>query len=770
VSELISEMVRKKPKLNVRIPYIYTKALERNTGKPEILSHAEAFREVMESLPIVIRRDELIVGTFDCHVPVVIPRMEGSGLRIKWEIERLDKRETNPIQVEEEDLKLYYEILPFWEKYNVMKYSTEMCGEEPFQLMFTGGLYVLTEIGGVAHAIMDYPRMLEKGLKYYIDRCDDLIQRYKEDLNKNPSASEKIVFYRAVKVVCESIIDLAHRYSEKALELAKSEEDPERKAELERIHKICSKVPEFPPESFHEALQFIWFLHMALHIENFEHGISFGRMDQYLVKYYDGDYEEAVRLLRNLFLKTNEILALYDSIATIYFGGMATTQGVVVGGVDSEGEDATNELTFAIIDAIALNKLPSPNLTIRVHSKTPKELYQKVVEYLVDGVNALGFNNDEVVIEALKWDGCSLDEARDYSIVGCVGLSTSGNGFNNTASIFFNLAKVLEVVLGTDETSASQFVKLEMKDYSNVDELIEDYRKALVVFLEYAIAGANALQIAHRDLKPTPLMSLCIDGCFESGSDVNAGSAKYNFSGIHFAGFSDVIDSISAIQRAIFEEKVASFDDLVNALRSNFSGYEWLRDYLRYKCPKYGNDDDDADSIATKLSRAIVDALNGFKNARGGKWRAGLHAMTTHVGFGMFTGALPSGRLKGKPLSRDAAPTMGGEEGLTATIRSLSKIDWSRFSNGIACTFTIHPDIARLENGNLFEGIVRSAVKLGVMHFQFNALSPKLLKEAQENPEKYQDLLVRVSGYSARFVDLPREVQNEIIGRMCYRS
>jgi formate C-acetyltransferase len=288
--------------------------------------------------------------------------------------------------------------------------------------------------------------------------------------------------------------------------------------------------------------------------------------------------------------------------------------------------------------------------------------------------------------------------------------------------------------------------------------------------MELSIMAANAFQEAHKELKPTPLMSLCIDGCFEEAKDVNSGSAEHNFTGVHFTGFSDVVDSMAAIEQAVFKENKVSMTQLVKALKKNFRKNKELKNYLKNKCPKYGMDQDSADYFAKTIAEIAKASAKGFKSARGDPYRVGLHAMTTNVGFGIFTGALPSGRKKGKPLIKDIAPGTTSEKGLTAAIKSITKVDHSLFANGLACTLSINPDVAKMDNGNILESILRTYFRLGGSHLQFNAISPKALREAQKSPEEYYDLMVRVSGYSARFIDLPKGVQNDIIASYCYKN
>ncbi|TFG07670.1 MAG: formate C-acetyltransferase/glycerol dehydratase family glycyl radical enzyme [Promethearchaeota archaeon] len=769
--KLLDDLVRNTPHLSLIVPIYYTKALKNNMGKPMIIRQAEALSLTLENLPIIIRPDELIVGTFDELVPVAIPRLEGSGFRIMNELERLPERVLNPISVEIEDIKiLREELAPFYENYRVDTYAREIAPNEVFETSYSGSSYIATEVGGLAHAVIDYPRIISMGLKKYVELSSEKIRDCREALGSDPKADEKIAFYKAMKIISKALINYGKNYAQKAEDMAKEEIDVNRKKELEKIAKTCNNIPENPPEDLQEAIQFIWFIHMALHIENFEHGISFGRIDQYLMPYYDGDFDSAVRLTKNLILKTNEIIALYDTLATTYFGGMATTQNVLIGGMDKEGQDATNPLTYVVLRAIDEASVPSPNLVVRIHDQSPSELYEAIAEILAKGKNVIGLYNDEIVTKALMSYGVPLQEARNYGVVGCVGLSTSGTSFDNTGAVFLNTAKALELALGTDNSIVSQYIKMDKdpSQFKSMDDVLDTFREKLKNLMEMAAIAANAYQQAHAKLKPTPLMSLCIRGCFENGNDVSEGPAKYNFSGIHVTGFSDVVDSLAAIDWAVFRKKQITMEQLIEVLKNNFRGKKEMRNYLQYKCPKYGNDNENADVYAKKLAEILLDSIDGLRSARGGEYRVGIHAMTTHVGFGIFTGALPSGRKKGVPLNRDIAPGFTGEKGITAAIKSISKLDHSLLANGLACTLNINPEIAKIEKGKILESILRTYVKLGGSHLQFNAISLDMLKAAQENPEEHKDLMVRVSGYSARFVDLPKGVQDDIMDRYCY--
>ena len=771
--KLLNDLVRETPHISLKVPLSYTKALKETFGKPMIIRQAEGLRLTLESLPIIIRPDEIIVGTFDKNIPVAIPRLEASGFRIMKELDILPNRNVNPINIREQDKKTLREVIaPFYENFKIDTYAREIAPEEVFETSFSGCAYVATEIGGIAHAVIDYPRLISMGLKKYIKLSEEKLKENNILLTSDLMEADKIAFYKSMIIISKALINYSKNYAKQAELLAGKESNSIRKAELKKIAETCNQVPENPPRDLQEAVQFLWFIHMALHLENFEHGISFGRLDQYLLPYYDGEVENALKLFKNLLLKTNEIIALYDSIATQYFGGMATTQNILIGGFDKTGRDATNELTYLFLKAVDETEVPSPNLVVRLNKQTPRGIYKTIAEILAKGKNLIGCYNDELVVESLIRFGVPLQEARDYGVVGCVGLSTSGTSYDNTGAVFLNIPKALELALGTDTSYISQYIKntIDSSRFTSIEEVIQAFEVNLKSMMKMAAIAANAYQQAHKKIKPTPLMSLCIKGCFENGYDVGEGSAKYNFAGIHVTGFSDVVDSLAAIDWAVFKQKQYTMTEIINAIKNNFRGFKELHNYVLNKCPKYGNDDQNADKYAKKLGEILFNSVEGLKSARGGEYRVGIHAMTTHVGFGIFTGALPSGRKKGKPLTRDIAPGFTGEKSLTAAINSITKLDHSLLGNGLACTLNIDPGIARINDGKILESLLKAYIQLNGSHIQFNSISLSHLEDAQKHPEKYQNFMVRVSGYSARYIELPRAVQDDIKNRYCFRS
>ena len=372
------------PHLSIKEALCYTESMKQTEGKPLILRQAEALRDIIENMPVKIREGEFIVGTADETIPVAILKPEGKGLRIIDELDLLSTRKLNPIKVKEEDIELMKKnIYPYWSQRTIETYARQLIPEKIFEMFYKGDAYLLTEIGGLSHVVIDYPRLLRTGLGHYIREAKKKIKTYEAEMSDQPELIDTIAFYKAIVIVAEAAINYAHKYAERAIEISKTELNPTRKQQLQRIAEICQWVPENPPRDFYEAIQFIWFIHLLLHLENIEHGISFGRIDQYLFPYYQKDLgkitrEFALELIVCLFLKTNEIIGLFDQVATVFFSGMSTVQGVTIGGVDKDRNDATNELTYVVLEAMEEVAMPSPNLAVRFHKNSPERLYSEI--------------------------------------------------------------------------------------------------------------------------------------------------------------------------------------------------------------------------------------------------------------------------------------------------------------------------------------------------------------------------------------------------------
>jgi formate C-acetyltransferase len=777
VKKLVERMRTKPPRVSVERARLYTEAMKRHEGKPEILRQALAIKHVLENIPVQIFPGELIVGVMVPDPPGAILYPEGIGLWILNELDAISRRETNPLQITKEDAEFIKEASSYWSERTIEAYSSHLMPKEITEQLYTASVYVLTEVAGISHFAVNHPYLLSKGFRQIAEESRLKRARLEEGFLGDPKTMERILFYKASEIVSEGMISLGKRYAHKAREMAEKGEG--KGEELLKIAEICERVPADPPRSFWEALQFVWFVQLALHQENYEQGISMGPLDQYLYPYFKRDLEKglidrkrALELIRCLWIKTCEIVPLFTStIERFCFSGQLTNQAITLSGRNPEGRDMTNELTYLMLEATVGNRLRQPNVHVRIHRNSPEELIKRLAEAIQAGGNVLALFNDEACIQALEKIGIPREEAARYATIGCVELAPFGNSFTSSDAALMNVAMALELALNRGR---SRVLGLQMgpdtgdpKEFRSMKDLLRAFRIQLSHILKNVTTGCNVLEYTHRQMKPTPLLSLCVEGPFERGEDVNTGSTKYNFTEVQAVGLATVADSLAAVDRVVFRDHFCSMAELVEALDRDFEGYEELRRRL-LGAPKYGNDEDFADEYMKVVTDMYVEELGKYRNVRGNRFIPGCYPATLHVGFGYWTGALPDGRKAGRPLSNGVCPSPGSQrKGLTAAMRSVCKIDHTKFAGGVSYTVSLHRDLVRGEKGlHVLSSLLRSYVELGGMHLQFNVLSPEVLREAQKHPELYRDLLVRVSGWSAYFVQLSKDVQDEIIERL----
>jgi formate C-acetyltransferase len=744
-------------------------------GDPMILRQAKALAHVLANMTIEILPNELIVGTVVDKVPGAVVYPEAHGTRVIPELEDLNTRESNQFIISNSDIKFLLDnIGTYWADKSMVSYVEEITPKEIIDTLYTGAVFVLTEMAGIGHVSINYPMLLSLGFREINKRAVENLAKYVE-----VGDDVKSHFYRATQISSEAIMDFASRYAGKAEELASIEDDSDRRKELEQIAETCRWVPANPPRNFREALQFIWFTQLVLSLETYDgQAISMGRIDQYLNPYYmkDNDSgiidrEKAIELIESLWVKLNEMVPLFDGLVDMFFNGLLTTQAATIGGMDKNGQDATNELTYLILEATKDAALPVPNVHIRIHKDTPQKMMEELTKTIATGVNNIAMFIDEVVIESMVRKSIPLDEARNYATVGCVELAPFGTSFTSSDAALFNLAICLEMVMMRGESlMLGQILGPDTGDpveFKSIDDVINGFRTQVSYFVKQMADGSNSFEKANIDLKPTPFLSLCVEDCFKAGKDITEGSARYNFTGVQGVGVADVADSLAAIDELVFKQKLVSMLELVNAMREGFEDYESLRQLLLNRAPKYGNDEEAADEYAKLVARIYSDEVEKHQNIRGGSFIPGMYSVSTHVPFGYFTGALPSGRLPTTSLSNGASPSIGSlRKGPTATVHSVSKIDFTHYPNGIAFTLGLDPGFVSGEEGTeILSSLIKSYAEMGGMQIQFNMTDTQKLLDAQENPEHYKDFIVRVAGYSAYFTELTKDVQDEIIGR-----
>ncbi len=763
--------VAKTPRLSIERAKLYTEAMMQSEGEEMIIRQAKALKHILENIPIQILPGELIVGTMLPNPPGAILFPEGVGLRLINEIESLPKRETNRLIVNDEDVRvLKEEIAPYWRNRTIEAFAAPLM-PDIMNVLYTGSVFVLTELAGISHVSINYPYLLSKGFRWFLDESRRRIENLEEE---GGAEAEKIAFYKAAEIVCEAMIAYGRRYAELAGKLAEEERDEKRREELLKISDICRRVPAELPKSFHEAVQFLWLVQSALHQENYEQAISMGRIDQYLFPYYYKDIKEgkltrkeALEILANLWVKTNEIVPPFDSLLEQYFSGQATNQALTIGGCDANGKPSTNELSFLMLEVTELLRLRQPNVHVRICKSHEEEFFDKIAEIIASGCNSVAIFNDAVAVEALKNAGVRDEDAWNYATVGCVEIAPFGNSFTSSDAALINVAKPLEYAMneGKDILFGYEF-GLKTPKPKTLDELMEFYKQQLAHVIKMVVRGSNILNYANSKIKPTPLLSLCVEDCFERGLDVTRGGARYNFTGVQAVGFADVADSFAAIDNAL--EKGYDLEVIVDACKSNFVGYEELRKIL-LESPKYGNDSE-ADDYARKVLEWYCNEITRYDNYRGGKFTAGCYPMTTNVAFGFFTAALPSGRKIGVPLNLGVSPSTGAErEGTTAAIKSACKLDYTKLANGASLTLNLSSEVLGAKGKDVVKALIKSFLDLGGLHIQFNVVDAETLRKAQKEPDKYRWLIVRVAGWSAYFVELTRAVQDELIRRISCR-
>jgi formate C-acetyltransferase len=638
------------------------------------------------------------------------------------------------------------------------------------------GVFVLDHefSNGVGHCSVDYRMVVELGLNGVKAKSEKHIRRL--DLTTR-EGMKKCQFLRATCIACEGVMRFAARYAELAGDMARAAKDPERKAELLKIAEVCRRVPAEPPRTFWEALQAIWFVHMAVMLDDGGVAHAWGRLDQILLPWLQRDLEkgeltraDALELIECLFLKASETVNLLEEMATIAIGGNTAFIELTLGGVDRSGRDATNELSLLFLDAVEEMKTIQPNCAARLHPATPEAFRWRIAEVMGAGSVSLQVVNDEVIVDAYTRKGVSLEDARDYAIIGCVEPTPSGLTYASTDAFFFNTALCFEMVLGGGRSlmfGAAGADTGDPRTFRTFPELMEAYTAQVAHFVRHLATCFRAIGQAHRELLPCPFESALIHDCIEKGSDVKEGGARYNFTGGNAIGTATVADSLMSIKKFVFDEKKISIAEMIEILESDFAGREDTRLMFLNRAPKYGNDDDEVDQIARRLVDIFSSELDRYPNPRGGRFTTSLYSVTSHVAMGIITSATPDGRKRSAPLSVGISPAQGRDRaGPTLTMKSAAKIDFRKVVNGSALNLKFHPSALRgdqqTEN---FSHLIRTYFRLGGQQLQVDVVDADTLRAAQEHPEAYQDLIVRVAGYSARFVDLNRAMQDEFIAR-----
>ena len=822
IPKLIEALYAKMPVIESARAKLITESYKATEGQPVITRRAEAFAHILRNIPIIIRDNELIVGS-----STIAPRgcqtfPEFSYQWLEDELDTVATRTADPFYIAEETKAELREVHKYWKGKTSSELATSYMAPEAIKAIehniFTPGNYFYN---GVGHVTVKYEEVLAIGYKGIIDKARAELEKCQVG---DGNYAKKSHFLNAVIVSCQAVIEYAERYAELASQMAAECTDPVRKQELLQISENCSRVPANGATSFYEACQSFWFVQQLLQVESSGHSISPGRFDQYMYPYYKADIDKGIitreaaqELLDCIWVKLNDLNKVRDAASAEGFAGYSLFQNLIVGGQDKYGNDVTNDLSVMCILASMHVHLPMPSLSIRVWNGSPHELLIKAAELTRTGIGLPAYYNDEVIIPALQNRGLTLEDAREYNIIGCVEPQKAGktDGWHDAA--FFNMCRPLELVFsnGMDKGELVGIQTGDVTKMTTFEEFFDAYKKQMEYCISLMVNADNAIDVAHSERVPLPYESCMVDDCLSRGLSVQEGGAVYNFTGPQGFGIANMADSLYAIRKLVYEDKKVSMEEYKQALAWNYdkgldqqsvsdmsemilkgmqdagmavntdTAKAVLQTVMRLKpteeqlrrfteihhmideVPKFGNAIDDVDYFARDVAYTYSRPLQKYMNPRGGHYQAGLYPVSANVPLGGQTGATPDGRYAHTPVADGVSPSAGKDvKGPTAAATSVSRLDHFIVSNGTLFNQKFHPSaLAGREGLEKFVSLIQTFFDQKGMHMQFNVVDRETLLDAQKHPEKYSHLVVRVAGYSALFTTLSRSLQDDIIRR-----
>ncbi|UYZ35363.1 formate C-acetyltransferase/glycerol dehydratase family glycyl radical enzyme [Clostridium beijerinckii] len=772
IKNLKKKMLSEKRYASIEQALIITETYKENEDKPVIIKRALALKNSLSKLEIGVDDEELIVGnrTKGVRYGVVFP--ESGSSWIDKEFESLPTRPQDKFNVNLNDIETFRKVIkPYWNGHSLEDVIRQRYGKEIDEIAKVVKINQKDHAQG--HICPNCREWLALGPEGIKQRA---IEKMKNATKENKD------FYKSVIIVMEGAQEFMMRYHNLIKEKAESICEEELVSDMLQVAEICKNISRRPAQTFHEAVQAIWFLFVILHMESNASSFSPGRMDEFLYPYYKRDIhlgkiddEKALEIIECLWLKFNEIVYLRNSHSAKFFAGFPIGFNIAIGGQDEKGNDFSNELSFLFLKAQEHLGLPQPNLSVRLHKNTSEKLLKESIKVVAKGSGMPQFFNDESVVPSMIDLEIKEKDARDYAIVGCVELTTQGNNLGWSDAAMFNLNKVLELTLNGGKClisgdSLAQNIG-NLTTYKKYEDLEEAFAKQIDYFIDRMILACEQVEKAHIDVLPSPFLSSVIDDCIEKGVDVTAGGAVYNLSGIQMIQVANLADSLAAIKLLVYDEKRISKEDLLKAIQNNFEGYEVIRAMLLNRAPKYGNDIEWVDEIGAKWARYFNGKLKSYTNYRGGKYHTGMYTVSAHVPMGENVGASADGRYAKAPLADGGMSPVYGRDisGPTAVLKSVSKLDNVLTTNGGLLNMKFLPEFFKNEIGrDKFASFLRTFVDLEIPHIQFNVLRKEDLLAAQKDPENYRSLTVRVAGYTAYFTELAGELQNEIIARTSY--
>ena len=746
------------------------------------IRYARAVNHFLSNKLPLFPDDSLLAGTTTSRPFGAPVYPELTGMTIWPELDTMSSREKNPQIISRADAdELNFNIFPYWMERNILEATRTREGNPPCMKLFERIVFfIASKAGTISHTVPCYKTALEKGLEWLIGEA----ARHEMDLagkgTISADESKQIDFYRATQIALKGIIAYAAGLSKKAAQMARKEKDLLRKRTLEAMSSVCAQVPAKPARSFREAVNGLWILQIAIHAESINMAISPGRLDQILFPWYERDIasgtltlKEAMVLVGCLWLKLNDNTNLVPETGEELFGGAGTVPAVTVGGINADGEDAVNDLTYIMLRVTELLKTRDPSLNARYHpDRNSAEYRDRVAEVIASTKSVPAFYNDLAAIRTLENQGIATKDARDYAIIGCVELSASGRSYDASSSIMLNLVSALELALynGTRPITGDEQIGPATgaaESFRTFEEFWEAFKAQLRWLINEAVRLNEMMGKTHQDYLPTPLLSALFQGPMDKGKDLIFGGALYNSSGATHIGFADTVDSLNAIEKGVFTDRKFTLNELLAAMKRDFAGDALLHAYLVNRAPKYGSEEPMAVKNSQNLLRFLYETYQGYTNYRGGRYRPAYWTMTNHAGQGKLSGALPNGRKAYRIFASGITPVSQAAAALAPCLNVVGGIDPLHIPGGEAFNLK-YSAINGKDELQKFSRAIEAYFRTGGLHIQFNIMSYEMLIDAKEHPEKYPELLVRVSGYSAYFKDLNDAMKDEIITRTAY--
>ena len=798
VKQFLDDHFTIKPEVCPELPKLVTDWHKENgwdtdrAGHPwhPVLRKAHAYKYLMENRQPLIRKNDLIAGTTTTKNIGVVVYPEGHGSMIWGELLTVPHRTLNPYDVSEETLGiLHHEVFPFWARRNFrewvrQEYNNPLCQQidERFAIYFTW------KQATISHTIPDFPKLLHLG-------TSGIIAEINEQMKAFDDASNEKATLEAMILCLEGLTGYSKNLARHAAERAASKKNPERRAELEKLAAICDRVAEKPARTLDEAVNAVWVSWVGLHMESTNAGLSMGRLDQWLQPYFAADMEKlttgtekkayikyAVELIACLYMRCTDHLPLTPDIANWVFGGSSSDQAITLGGMTPDGDDGVCDMTYVFLKVTEMLSIRDPNVNARFSPGVNSDTYLKrLCEVNLITTATPSMHNDHAIMESLAEFNYPIEDLRNWSATGCVEPTLSGKHIGHTNFQMMNMVAALEMAMNNGrhplldwkfgpDTGRIDTESIEADGFKTFDDFFNAFTTQFAFNIDQSIEYNEMLGRAHQQLRPTPLLSSVIDGCIEKGKDVTVGGARYNSSGAALIGLADVTDSLLVIKKLVYDEKKVSLARLKKAVDENFENDPALHAMVTRKVALFGSGNDEAVLMADRIAKFAHDYYGSKPHYRGGKYTVGFWSMSNHVAYGTLTGALPSGRLRGKAFTPGLTPEPNASKNLLDNIRDVARLNKKNITNNMAFNVKMVPaagDSREKTVADMFS-YVKTYFDLGGMQMQMNVVTSETLKDAMAHPENYRNLLVRISGYNAYFVTLNRDMQIELIERAEY--